>query len=33
MEDWEENEIEGDVTGMVVEGQKMEISKMLVTEQ
>ena len=32
MENWEENEIEGDITGMLVERQKMEMGKMLVTE-
>ena len=33
MDDWEENEIEGDITGMLVEGQKIEIGKMPVTEE
>ena len=32
MENWEENEIEGDITGMLAEGQKIEMGKILVTE-
>ena len=33
MEKWEESGVEGDITGMMVEAQKIEVGKMFVTEE